>query len=202
MQIISHKNFLLALSICTLSLFVFAVLYKPTPPLPKLIASTPIFNAVNVPVTDPIGLKFDRAIDPSQLFLHSTPPEEWAIQSGSDVSAIVAKPKQFLEAKSGYVISIDYNGRNVATLRFTTIPQQGDPRYTQQVLQEVDRDYPLAKFTPYDTPGYHVVYSAPLTLQITLKSSVIKRDQAISDIVSWVTSVGGDASAHQYLIAH
>jgi hypothetical protein len=201
MKKLLNKKVLIILSIVTLLFLIFSLFYKPRPPLPKLLSSLPTQGSQKVLVTDVIQLKFDEGVDPSLLTANSNPPEDWSLQTGNDSTIAVAKSKQLLRVETAYSLSILYGGQLVSTLNFKTIPQQGDPRYTQQVIQEMARDYPLAKFIPYDTPLYRVVYSAPMTLEITLKSPTISRAQAISDIKSWVTSIGGDASAHQYVIA-
>jgi methionine-rich copper-binding protein CopC len=201
MKKLLNKKFFTILSVIVFIFLIFSLFYKPKPALPKIISSLPSANSTSVLVTDPIQLKFDQPVDPSLLTVSSNPPEVWAIQSGDDNTIATLKSKQYLRAETPYSLSILYHNQPTFTLNFKTIPQQGDPRYTQGVLQEMSHDYPLAKFTPYETTQYLVVYSSPMTLEITLKSPNIPHDQAISDIRAWVTSVGGDATAHQYVIA-
>lgn len=196
---LNRKNIII-FSIVTLIALIFSLFYKPKPPLPQLISSSPISNAQRVSLTDSIQLKFDQDIDSTRLVIKSSPPEDWSIQVGNDNSTIILKSKKYLQVETSYSLSILYGDKSVSTLNFKTIPQQGDPRYTQGVLKEMDRDYPLAVKLPYNTPSYRVVYSAPLTLEITLKNQNISSATAIGDIKAWVTQNGGDASSHKYVI--
>ncbi len=66
---------------------------------------------------------------------------------------------------------------------------------------ELARDYPLAQKLPYSTPDYRVVYSSPMTLEITLKNSNLTSVEVIDEIKSWVTKNGGDVANHKYVIA-
>lgn len=195
-----NKKILIILSIITLIILIFSLFYKSKLPSPQLLSSSPTSNSQRVSLTGSIQLKFDQNIDLARLTVTSNPPEDWSIQSGDDNSLIILRSKQYLRVETEYFLSILYDKQLISTLNFRTTPQQGDPRYTQQVLQEMARDYPLSVKLPYSTSQYRVVYSAPLTLEITIKNPNLTSAQAISEIKSWVTSVGGDAGAHKYVI--
>jgi hypothetical protein len=132
--------------------------------------------------------------------ISSVPEENWNV-SQTDTQTLSLGHSQYLKSNTSYLINIIYKTKPLTSLAFITAGGQADPRYYQQVQADLSSKYPLATYTPYDTPLYRVVYSAPMTLEITLKSPTISRAQAISDIKSWVTSIGGDASSHQYVIA-
>ncbi|KKU13357.1 MAG: hypothetical protein UX21_C0047G0001, partial [Microgenomates group bacterium GW2011_GWC2_45_8] len=83
---------------------------------------------------------------------------------------------------------------------FTTKPTQTDQIILDQIHAELKDKYPLANKTPYTTPEYRVIYSAPLTLEITLKTGALAPDAAISQIQLWVKNNGLDPSTHQYLV--
>jgi hypothetical protein len=195
------KKYIIILGIIAFLFLIFSLIYKPIEPLPQLLTSLPAQDSQKVSLTDPVRLKFDQEVDPSLLTITSTPTEEWFIQAGDDKSIIILKSKQYFHVETKYVINISYKNEPISTLNFKTIAQQGDPRYTQEVLSEMDRDYPIAVKLPYTSNLYRVIYSAPMTLEISIKNDNILPEKAFSDIRAWVTSVGGDADAHKYVIS-
>lgn len=201
MKNLLNKKNIIILAIIAIILLMFSLLYKPKQPLPKILLSSPAEGSDRASLTEPIQLKFDQEIDPTLFTVTSTPTEEWTIEPGDSKFVITLKSKQYLRVETKYSLSVAYNNQAVSTLNFKTIPQQGDPRYTQGVLKEMDRDYPIAQKLPYNSTLYRVIYSAPMTLEITIKNENITSEKAFSDIRTWVTSVGGDASAHKYVIS-
>ena len=201
MKKILNKKFIIFLSIISLTFLIFSLIYKPQTPSPQLLISSPTQNARSSSLTDPIQLKFDQPIDPSLLTISSIPAESWSIESGLDNNSITLKSKQYLRVDTNYSLSIVYKNIQITTLNFKTMTQQGDPRYTQEVLSELERDYPLAAKTPLTTSQYRVVYSSPMTLEITLKNSNLTSAEVIDEVKSWVTKNGGDSIAHKYVIA-
>lgn len=200
MKLLSNKKFLLFLGLLTFIVFIFSLFYKPPTPLPEVIQSSPTQNSNKVNYFDTLTLRFNQAIDPSLITISSTPAEDWSIDdvSGDTVSL---KSKQYFQVDTSYVVNISYKNQLIYTLSFKTTHQQSDPRYAQEVMNEIKRDYPLAVKTPYETADYSVTYSKPLTLEITLKNSTVKASDVISEVKSWVTKNGGDSLAHQYTIA-
>lgn len=196
-----NKKTLTIFSLITGVILIISLFYKPAAPTPELLLSSPTQNSQKVSLTDPLQLKFDQKIDESLLSITSDPQESWTIQTSGDGSLVTLRSKQYLRVETKYTLHITYSGRPIYTLNFKTIPQQGDPRYTQEVLQEMDRDYPLSTKLPYNTESYRVVYSSPMTLEITLKNDDISSTDAISEIKSWVTKNGGDSLSHKYVIA-
>lgn len=192
---------LITFAIIVFVVLIIALFYKPATPLPQVLSSIPTPNAKKVNLVDPLKIKFDQNVDPSRITITSTPSEEWSITHGDDNSTIILKSKQFLRVETNYSLAILYDAKPISTLNFQTIAQQGDPRYTQGVLQDMARDYPLSTKLPYDTSLYHVVYASPLTLEITIKNKNVSSLKAIDDIKSWVKSLGADPSTHQYAIA-
>lgn len=193
------KN-LLFLTTVTIIVYVIAVILKAlNPVLPKIISSNPVNNFANMTAVDPIILKFDIPVSGNNITISSTPTESWGV-SQIDALTISLNHSQYLLSNANYSIMISYKGKQIGTLDFKTVGGGADPRYYQKIQTTIDKDYPIGTKLPYDTPSYRVVYSAPLTLEITLKSPSISRDQAIADIKAWVASVGGDAAAHQYVV--
>lgn len=200
MKLLSNKKFLLFLGLLTFIVFIFSLFYKPPTPLPAVIQSSPTQNSNKVNYFDTLTLRFNQAIDPSLITISSTPAEDWSIDSVSG-DTVSLKSKQYFQVDTSYVVNISYKNQLIYTLSFKTTHQQSDPRYAQEVMNEIKRDYPLAVKTPYETTDYSVAYSKPLTLEITLKNSTIKASDVISEVKSWVTKNGGDSLAHQYTIA-
>ncbi len=199
-KFLTKKNIII-LAIIAIVFLIFSLFYKPAEPLPQITSTIPAQNSQKVSLTAPVRLKFDQKIDPSLITITSTPTEEWSIQNSEDMSIIYLKSKQYFHVGTEYSLSVSYNNQPISTLNFKTIAQQGDPRYTQEVLREMDRDYPLATKLPYNTDLYRVVYSAPMVLEITIKNPNITPEKAFSEIRAWVTSVGGDANAHKYVVS-
>lgn len=200
MNILKHKKFLVIFTVITIGVFIASLIYRPQAPEPELLMSIPTQNAQKVSLTNPIQLKFDQKIDPSLLAINSEPSEVWSTQIEGDGSLLTLKSKQLLRVETKYSLHIAYQNQPLYTLNFKTLPQQGDPRYTQEVLLEMDRDYPLSTKLPYTTNSYRVVYSAPMTLEISLKNTDLSSADAISEIKSWVTKNGGDSMAHKYIV--
>lgn len=181
--------------------FLISLFYRPVSPLPLIISSDPANNAQSVISPDTIKLKFDQNLDISLLRVESSPPEDWSIQSGLDPTLVILKSKQYFHADTLYSISLFYNEKQLPPLTFKTIHQQGDPRYTRQVLTDMERDYPLAQKLPLKTPQYRVVYSAPMTLEITILNPNLTSSEVVDDIKTWVIQNGGNAATHKYVVA-
>ncbi len=115
--------------------------------------------------------------------------------------AIAIRSKQYLRVDQQYTLNLSYNGDLIYTLSFKTLRQQSDPRYVQEVNNEMARDYPLATKLPYESPVFTIRYSSPLTLEITVKNPNLTTQEIIDEVKVWVTQNGGDTSAHKYVIA-
>lgn len=199
MKILRNKKFLVFLGIITLIIFIVALFYKPTPPLPEITSTSPIQNSTQANYFDTVQIKFNQSIDPELVSIVSNPKEDWIITNvGQD--AISLKSKKYLQVDTSYTLNILYENQPVHTLNFKTIHQQSDPRYAQEVMDEIARDYPLSLKTPYETSSYSLVYSLPLTLEITLKNSNLTEDEVVEEVKSWVTKNGGNASTHKYVV--
>lgn len=170
------------------------------PRLPMAVSSIPTSNSKGNSTILPITMKFDVPVSASDFTITSMPEENWNTAQ-HDSQTLTFNHSQYLKSNTSYTLSLIYKSKPLTSLTFTTAGGEADPRYYQQIQSDLNTKYPLAKYTPYDTPSYHVVYSAPLTLEITIKSAGISRDQAIADIRAWVASVGGDVAGHQYVIA-
>lgn len=195
----SHKVITL-LTALSLGILIVSLIIKPINAVPLVVSSNPTPNATKVDFSNPVSFILNRDIDSTQISLTSVPEESWSLKDNSD-KIITFVPSQYLRINKEYVLSLSYSGKIIYTLGFTTIDQQSEPRYIQEVNNEVKRDYPLAIKTPYEQSGFSVVYSAPLTLEITLKNPNLTSQEVIDEVKAWVKSNGGDVGAHKYIIA-
>lgn len=196
-QIVTSKKFLFSLSLIALVALAFSFI-KPRSVLPELMRSSPANNQTNVGVLAPVELQFKGDVDPRDLALASTPNVSWEIIPRSDTAVVFTHEKP-LQAKTKYSLTLSWRGQPLTTLSFETEATQTDYELIKNTKALLARDYPLAGLIPYDTPLYRVVYSAPLTLQITLKNPTTTKDQATTDIQAWVKSGGQDPATHQYV---
>ena len=167
---------------------------------PKIITSVPAVGSATGDVFKPIIVQFDVAVLSSDFSVSSSPEEAWTIkQESRDTISLVHK--QILHPATLYTINLVWQQKPLLPLSFTTQAAQGDPRLVQELTDELNRDYPLARFTPYETPLYRVVYSAPMTFEITLINLNLTSQEAIDEIKEWVASKGGDVDAHKYIMS-
>jgi hypothetical protein len=203
------KNIKLKFKIIGIIVIIFTILFiifvytlqknnlvKPTPI--AITDSTPKNGAFGVSVLDPVTITFNQKVDSSTLMINSDPSENWNI-SQTAPSTIRLSHQLYLKVSTTYKLSVLQHGNNVGTIIFETEHEQNDPRQLQSLQSELNKDYPMASLTPYETPSYRVIYSAPLTLEIDLKISMTTQD-AISQIQSWVRSRGIDPATHKYVV--
>jgi hypothetical protein len=199
MKMLSNKKFLIFLGLITFVVFLFSFLYKPPVPLPTITTTSPLQNSNKVNYFDPLLIKFDGVVDHTLVTITSSPAEDWII-SNSNKDSLEVKSKQYFRVDTNYTVNIFYNKTHIYTLNFKTIPQQSDPRYAQEVMAEIERDYPLSTKLPYETDEYSVLYSTPLTLEITLKTENLENDRVIAEVKAWVTRMGGNANSHKFVV--
>lgn len=168
-------------------------------PMPvKIVSSIPLENESSVSVFNPIVITFNQKIDASTIIIISVPSEDWVI-SQNKINSVTIDHKLFLKVATQYKLDILQDNKNIGSLSFETAHEQNDPRLLQSLQSELDTDYPLASLTPYGTSDFHVVYSAPLTFKISLKSSISSQD-AIAQVKSWVESNNIKSDTHKYII--
>ena len=196
--IYKYKVYILAF--LTISSIVLVLFAKKSPPTPKITSTTPIDQSQDVDLTVIPAYLFDIPIDISDITITSNPVFNFQLVQQNTNTLIATHTLNFQPATT-YVITIDWQNNNIFTHSFTTVKSQVDSLLIQNMKDELARDYPLGQLTPYTTPSYRVVYSAPMTLEIIIKNQSITPEIAIADIKSWVNKNGGDVSAHQYIIA-
>ncbi len=158
--------------------------------------SIPAENASGVSVFDPITITFNQAVDSSNITVTSLPSENWSISQEAP-NLIKIDHQLYLHVATAYKLTILQNNSILGTLAFETAHEQNDPRDYQITQAILKKNYPLASLIPYQTPDYRVIYSAPLTLEIDITSSM-SSEVAISQVKSWVQSNGIDPSTHKY----
>ncbi len=187
----------------TITIFIYLSQKKVITPTstPILITkSAPSEGSIGVSVFDPISITFNQPVDSVSVTVMSEPSENWTTSQISP-NIIKVDHKLYLKVSTTYKLNILQHGNLVGTLVFETAREQNDPRQLQNLQLELDKNYPLASLTPYQTPDYRVVYSAPLTLGITLKTS-IEKQTAISQVQTWVKSNGVDPETHKYIVTN
>jgi hypothetical protein len=199
-QYLTLKNLLIVailLGIISFIIYLFSLL---SPKLPIIIKSLPKHNSLQNSVTNPLIIQFDAPVIFSDFTIISTPKEDWTI-SQVDNQTISINHQKYLFSNTKYMITLSYKGRPLPDYVFTTAAGQSDPRFLQDIKLKMDMQFPLMAITPYNTSQYRVVYSAPLTLEITIKNRNLTTVEAIDQVKSWVTKNGGDADSHKYVIA-
>lgn len=197
-----RKKIVIAGIIVVLILMVGIVIYllnkkAPTTSL-AITSSVPTNNASNVDVFGSITLTFNQEVNADDLTVTSDPSEIWTIAQVSKNSVRI-NHKLYLRVATKYKLAI-LRGTDVAgTLNFETAHDQNDPRQLQNLQTQLDENYPLASSTPYKTPNYRIIYSAPLTLEIDL-TGPISSQGAITQVQLWVKSHGVDPSTHKYIV--
>ncbi len=197
LQLLNNRKFLIIFGVLVLITLIISLIIKPTTILPEIIKTSPVERSTKVNYFDNISFTFNVDIDPTLVSLTSIPEENWQ-KSPKSTREIIFNSAQYLQVNTQYILTLSYQNKPIHTLTFTTIPQQSDPRYVQEVNNEIERDYPLAVKTPYDAPGFTVVYSKPLALEITLKEGVEERSEIINAVRDWVKESGLDPDSHTY----
>lgn len=200
MQLLLNKKFLIALALLALLTTILSLVLKPRDVVPKVVSSSPANGSTNVTHFDSIEFVFDHPLDQELVLAQSIPAEDWVV-TPSGTNVVVLRPKKYLRVDTPYSLSLRYAGEEIYSLSFKTIPQQSDPRYAQQVVEDLRRDYPLAHIVPHETPLYRIVYTSPLALEITIINQNLTSQEIIAEVKSWVSQNGGDASSHKYTIA-
>jgi hypothetical protein len=196
--ILKYKvQILIALGVLTL---IFLLIGKKSPPLPKVTSFSPINAAQKIDLRTVPTYQIDTPITLSDLTLTSTPNFNFQLSEATTGTILATHPTAF-QPSTTYSLTLSWQNQNILTHSFTTIKSQEDPLLIQNMKDELARDYPLAQKLPLNTPQYRVVYSAPLTREITLKNPNLTSAEVIEEVKSWVTQNGGNANVHKYVIS-
>lgn len=171
---------------------------SPVPVSLAIINSTPSDGALGVNVFDPVIITFNQTVDPTTITASSDPSEDWSV-SGLSPNTVKINHKLYLRVATTYKLIVQEHASPIETLTFETAHEQNDPRFLQTIKTQEEKDYPLGSYIPYETLNYRVIYSAPLTLEIDLKT-YMDQQQAISEVQSWVSSHGVDPATHKYIV--
>jgi len=186
------------LSILALAILIIS-LSSHKSPTPTLLSSHPNNGVTGVSIYDKVNLQFDLRILIENITISSQPTTNWTLNQTS-LNSISLTHNQPLKSNTKHTITVTQNNKFIAELNFTTSPSQTDHQLLQNIANTVNRDYPLAQSTPYETNYLRVVYISPMTLEITLKNNSLTKQEAIAQTKSWVTKNGGNASTHEYQV--
>lgn len=195
-----NKKYIILLGVLALIVLIVSLFSNPPTDQVKVLSSSPLPNSTSVRHTDSIIIRFDLPVDTALLAASSIPEEVWNITSNYPTE-IVLTSKQYFRVDTQYVLNLVYDGSPIYTLNFKTIPQQSDPRYAQEVVQELANNYPLASKIPFENTLFRIVYVSPLTIEITNKNPNLTSQEIIDEVRSWVTQNGGNAIDHKYIVA-
>lgn len=202
-MIINPKNLKIPLivSLVLLALVAIVLIFRSSSlKTPTLKSTLPLDDAKNVTLISSVSFVFNEAVLLADFTLSSDPSFNYLLTQPNPETIIASHPLSF-QPSTTYTLTLNWKGRLLTTKQFSTLVAQEDPLLIQNMKDELASDYPLGNSTPYETPSYRVVYSAPLTLAISLKSPGFDQDLAISEIKSWVKSQGGNVDLHKYVIA-
>jgi hypothetical protein len=195
---LKYKNHLvLILVVLSVVLFLFG---GKTQKPPTIKALSPLDRAQNVDLRSSIYYSSDNPLILSEITISSSPSLDFELNL-QNTNTLVATHKLAFQPSTTYTISLSWKGEDILNHTFTTLKSQEDPLLIQNMKEELERDYPLAQKLPLKTAQYRVVYSSPLTLEITLINPNFTSEEIIEDVKSWVTQNGGDVSVHKFVMA-
>lgn len=200
MQKLFNLKTIAILALLTLIVVLISFFYRSKPPFPKVVSSIPANNSTGVLYDQPLTIVLDQVINPSLISVTSEPTESWTVKAGNG-TAIILEHSQYFRVDSDYRIALTYQESPLYTFSFHTLAQQSDPRYTQSVVNQIERDYPLASKLPVESGGVRVLYDSPLTLVITILNPGLSQTQALEAAHQIVAGFGLDPSSHTYIFA-
>lgn len=170
------------------------------PSLPPISSTSPSNNATKIVLNQPVVISFKKPIQVTDFLFTSDPSLSWDLTQTS-ANTITASHSLDFQPSSTYALNLTWKNRAYSPIIFTTMVSQVDPLFIKQTNDELARDYPLAQKFPYETPGFRIVYSAPLTLEISLKNKNITDEEAFAYARQYVKDNGLDPSTHKYIIS-
>lgn len=145
-----------------------------------------------VDLNQSFGFTFNKK--PKNITITTSPVFEF--EQRIDKKKLTIIPKQKLEQETRYIIFIKQRGKEIFKYSFTT---RGS---TETEMVELDtqitlEEYPLAYELPLETEKYSVIYTDPLTLQITIKTGT--KTQIEKEIIDWVKEKEVDPATHKFV---
>lgn len=171
---------------------------RPTPP--TITQTNPTDYATKVSLYDNLKITYNKPLSSSEIIYSLTPKTTLSVSE--EKNSHILAPAQPLQPSTEYRLQITWNGQELKPLIFTTAASQTDPILIENIKTELERDYPLGQKLPLNKPGFRVVYSSPLTLEITLKNEGAERDEVINAVRDWVKENGLDPDGHTYTISN
>ncbi|MGB9637463.1 MAG: Ig-like domain-containing protein, partial [Microgenomates group bacterium] len=163
--------------------------------------STPKNGETNVSLSPRITLTFNQKIPSDNWQIISSPEFSFKINIKQNVLEI--QPEVSLKPSTQY--SLSFKNQKIKTfsflLSFTTLSVapssetgRGDPHFYRQIEKDVNENYPLLKYIPFETKNWWITYRGPLKLQVTFKKDTPALRQEVLD---WIRSKGIDPGTHQ-----
>lgn len=195
-----QQRYLIPLALILILFFLTTFFLTSRPTTPKITQTNPLDYATKVSLYDNLKITYDKPLAVSEISYNLFPSTPLSVTADKESHVIV--PSRPLQPSTEYSLQIKWNEQMLKTLVFTTNPSQTDPILIENIKTELERDYPLGQKLPLNKPGFRVVYSAPLTLEITLKNEGAERDGVINAVRDWVKENGQEPDSHTYTIAN
>jgi len=170
------------------------------PGLPPITSVSPPHNANKIVLNQPVVINFKQSIQVADFSLTSEPSLSWDIAQ-TNANTITFIHSLDFQPSFTYTLNLTWKNKSYPPIVFTTMASQVDPLFIKQTNDELARDYPLAQKLPVETPGYRIVYSAPMTLEVSLKKSTITQEEALGYARDWVKEQGMEPSTHKYVVS-
>lgn len=197
-NIVFSKQFIIGFGGLIIIILVYSLI-RPSLITPTLLESDPPNNFNKLSTINPIQLEFRDEVINTDFKITSVPEVNWQVNQVYDRVISLSHEKQLTPSKP-YLLKIIWKNKEVTTLSYKTEDTQQDYELIKNVKEEIAKNYPLAKLMPYDTLGYSLVYTGPLTLEITLKNPNLKSQEVIDEVKGWVSANGANAEAHKYFV--
>ncbi|HUV71423.1 MAG TPA: Ig-like domain-containing protein [Clostridia bacterium] len=171
------------------------------PPSPQIINTSPADGQTKVSLNEKIILSFDQDIS----------AEGWQIKASPDFAfnlevlgnRLEIKPSESLKPESQYRLEI----KNLLfkelfySFSFTTAPisipkAKGDPDFYEKLESSLQKNYPLLKQTPHQTPNWLLYYSGALKLKVVLQKDT---PQIRKEVLDWIESKGINPNTHEII---
>jgi len=71
---------------------------------------------------------------------------------------------------------------------------KGDPDAREKISQELDKNYPLTSYLPYENTDFYLNYLSPLTLIVKIKKGT--QEEVSEKVLAWIEEKGIDPATH------
>lgn len=191
LKFLKNKKLVLFLVIIVFVLLIINLLLK---------TSQKRLTILNVRPKETTSIKLNQSfqflfnVTPQDLTIETTP--FFTFQKSIQDNWLIIKPKEKLQLETNYTIIIKQNDKEVYKHFFTT-RKALETEIAEEETKETLELYPLINYLPLDNNKYHLTYSAPLVLKVTIKSG--SQEEIRKEVVNWITSKGVNPITHQII---